>query len=127
MLIKSLKVLSKQAHPMEISLEVKDRLPYYITSPCTLTCEVAVKQEHRYYVLHLQCSGQLEINCQRCLQNFNYSYTHINELAICQNDEMAAQMMATMDSMVQTDDELNLLEIVTDDLHLFSPDKHENC
>lgn len=112
---------------MVVTLEVTDRLPYYIDSPCTLNCEVTVKQEYRYYVLNLQCSGQLEVNCQRCLQNFTHSYAHSNELAICQNDEMAAQMMASMDSMVQTDDELNLLEIVTDDLHLFSPDKHEHC
>ncbi|NDH67405.1 MAG: hypothetical protein EBY22_05765 [Gammaproteobacteria bacterium] len=125
--LKSLKTLAKQSHPVQLTVEVNERLPYYIQAPCVLTCEVAVQHERRYYVLNLKSSGQLIINCQRCLQDFAYAYNHKSEVAICESDEIANQLMSSMDCMVQSDDDLDLLEIVTDDLHLFSPEKHDEC
>lgn len=127
MILRSLKTLAKQMHPMQASLPLTERLPSYIHSPCTVDCEVTVRQEHRYYHLNLKISGQLTIYCQRCAVDFPYFYEHRSELAVCVDDDTANRMMSTMDSIVHPEDDLDLIAIATDDLHLFCPEKHENC
>lgn len=127
MSLKSLKTLARQAEPIQLTVEVKERLPYYIQAPCELHCEVLVQPGRHYYVLNLRSRGQLLIHCQSCLQDFAYDFDHTSELAICNNEEVANQMMTSMDCMVQAEDDLDLLEIATDDLHLFCPERHEHC
>lgn len=127
MILRSLKTLAKQMHPMQTSLQLNERLPYYIHSPCTVDCEVTVRQEHRYYHLNLKISGQFTISCQRCAKDFPFAYEHSSELAVCVDDDTANRMMIRMDSIVHPEDDLDLIAIVTDDLHLFCPEKHEDC
>jgi uncharacterized protein len=127
MILRSLKTLAKQANPSEVSLQVQERLPYYVQSPCELHCKLVVRQESHYYHLNLQISGRLTIHCQRCAQDFQHDYEHSSELAICPDEEMADRMMSRLDCIVQTEDDLDLLAVVTDDIHLFCPEKHENC
>lgn len=125
MTLKSLKTLAKQAEPIQLALTVTERLPYYIQAPCELHCEVLVQPGRNYYVLNLKSKGQVLIQCQSCLKDFTYDFNHTSELALCHNEEIANQMMNSMDCIVQTGDELDVLEIATDDLHLFCPEKHE--
>lgn len=127
MYTKSLKNLAKLADPLSLDIEIHDRLPGYISEPCKLRCEIAVQQAREYFVLRLKVTGPVVVSCQRCLENFVYHYDHKTELAICCSEEKAHQMMSTIDCTVQTDDELDLLAIVTDNLHLFIPEKHEDC
>jgi len=74
----------------------------------------------------LVVKGPVTVICQRCLQEFEYAYDHKSELALCHSESIAERMMASFDCMVQTDDVLDLQAIVTDELHLFCPEKHEN-
>lgn len=127
MLVKSLKVLAQQDQATQCAIEIRSRLPYYIHGPCILNCVVKVQRESQYYHLVLHSTGKLTINCQRCLQDFIYAYEHQSEIAICFNEEGAKRMMARLDCMVHPEDSIDLSEIVTDDLHLFSPEKHEDC
>ncbi len=119
--------MAKQTVPSQLLIEVSERLPYYVQGPCALNCKVSVERARDYYVLRLTSTGQLTINCQRCLHDFNFDYNHSSEIAICDSDEVANQLMKSRDCVVHADDDLDLLDIVTDDLHLFSPEKHEEC
>ncbi len=119
--------MAKQAHPSQAILHVQERLPYYVQSPCDLHCELSVRQESHYYHLNLKISGQITIHCQRCAQDFQHAYEHSSELAICWDDATADRMMSRLDCIVQTEDDLDLLALATDDIHLFCPEKHENC
>jgi len=64
----------------------------------------------------------LHITCQRCLSTVHYPYQQTTELALCFNEERANQLMSTYDSIVVENDELNLDDLLTDELHLFAPE-----
>jgi uncharacterized protein len=127
MYLKSLKNLALQNEPVQLTVEVTDRLPYYIYGPCTLSCTLKVRKEPNYYSIEFRNSGDLRINCQRCLQDFTYHYEHHSELALCATEEIANRMMTSMDCTVQSGDDLDIQAILTDDLHLFCPEKHADC
>ncbi len=125
-MLRSLKVLSKQDSPIQLTLDLEQRLPYYIQGPCQVVCDVAVRRESRYYVLRLKVQGELVLNCQRCLHEFTYPYEQMSEIALCPTEDIATQLMNTMDCMVHAEDDLDLTAIVTDELHLFCPEKHSD-
>ena len=64
--------------------------------------------------------------CQRCLQEFPHAYSHQTKLAVCKTDELAEKLMETFECTVNYKGEIDLIEVLTDDLHLFSPEKHQN-
>ncbi len=127
MILRSLKTLAKQANSSQVTLQLQERVPYYVQSPCDVHCEIVVRQEPHYYHVDLKISGQLTIHCQRCAQDFNHAYEHSSELAICPDEATADRMMASIDCIVEPGDDMDLIAIATDDLHLFCPEKHENC
>lgn len=127
MVRRSLKSLAKQAHPTQVDVHVKDRLPYFVQGPCDLHCEIAVREEQQYYHLNLTITGQLIIHCQRCAQDFSQSYKHHSELAVCGDDATADRLMPNIDCIVHEEDDIDILVLVTDDLHLYCLDRHENC
>jgi uncharacterized protein len=127
MYTKSLKTLAKLANPLSLDIEIHERLPGFIPEPCKLRCEIAVQPAREHFILRLKTTGPVVVSCQRCLESFVHYYDHKTELAICSSEEIATQMMSTIDCTVQADDELDLLAIVTDNLHLFIPEKHEDC
>jgi uncharacterized protein len=123
-MIKSLKILAKQAEPTHVVLRLLDRLPYFVASPCDMTCDVSVEKNHQYYALSLAVQGRVTLICQRCLASFEHSYAHVSELAVCPDEAVAERLMPTMDCVVSEGDDIDLLAIVTDELHLFCPEKH---
>lgn len=122
----SLKTLAKQDEPSKVTVTIKDRLPYFIQAPCEVCCEFRVEKKPDYYYLTLRVTATLAMTCQRCLDSFEYAYDHLSELAICPSEEVAEQVMSSLDCMVNTEDDLDLIAIATDELHLFCPEKHEN-
>ncbi len=121
-----LKTQAKQNVPQRMVVKLQDRLPEHISSPCELSCEFQVEcVGGDYYLLTLKVTGSLEIRCQRCLNVFQQDYSHQSQLAICQTDEMAETLMANYECTVANDNQVHLIDILTDDLHLFSPEKHQ--
>jgi uncharacterized protein len=49
---------------------------------------------------------------------------HQTLLAVCQNDIQAETLMEQFECVVAVDSQINLLEVLADDLHLFAPEKH---
>ncbi|MCR9191090.1 MAG: DUF177 domain-containing protein [Gammaproteobacteria bacterium] len=125
-MIRSLKKLTKEEQPVQISMILQERLPYFVQGPCELQCDVWVEKAIDHYHLTVLAKGRVTVICQRCLQPFDYDYDYKSDLALCRNDSIAEKMMASSDCMVQADDALDLQAIVTDDLHLFCPEKHED-
>jgi len=106
----------------EINLRVQERLPDWVQSPCELTFSYTVKAEGRFHLLHYTAVGQFTICCQRCLELVNYPFRHTNELAVCANDDIAQQLTADYDCVLGKGGELDLLELLTDELMLYSPE-----
>ena len=125
-MLKSLKMLATQTAPLQVELVVQDRLPFFVQGECKLNCEFQVTKESNYYLLSSKVQGSIPIQCQFCLDEFQYAYHHQHDLAICLDDRSAEKVMAALDCTVQSTDEVDLLAIVTDDLHLFCPQRHED-
>lgn len=109
------------------SIEITERLPFYINTAQDIEFYYTVARFKEYYLLTLDVSANLNITCQRCLQDFNYRYLNTNNIAVCKSDEIAEKIMSTYEPLVSLTNEVDLLEIITDDLHLYCPEVHENC
>jgi uncharacterized protein len=120
-----LKTATKQDYPIRVQLNLTERLPHQIISDCSLVCEYVVSRYPDYYVLTLDVTGELPMQCQRCLGEFAQPYKNHTTLAICTNESTAEKLMESYECIVSPQLEVNLNEIVTDELHLYAPEKHE--
>lgn len=119
-----LKSSSKQAEPSRAQLTLSERLPFHIVSDCHVTCDYSVRRVSDYYLLTLDVTGILPIQCQRCLETFQHQYANLTELAICRDDMTAENLMDHYECIVHQHHEVDLTSIVTDELHLYVPEKH---
>lgn len=107
-----------------VHLENFPRLPSHIEAPCSLDCAFLVEAVDNYYLLHLQVKGKLTMICQRCLHTWQYDYENSSTLAICDTDAQAEQLLTDYESMVIRNGKVDLLEILNDELYLFTPESH---
>ena len=121
-----LKTYAKQDILAPVKIKLHARLPERIQAPVELTCHFQVKKYNDYYLLTLDVAGILTIACQRCLKAFQYNYCNKTELAVCGSEPIAEGLMDLYECMVAEEDEVDLAEILTDELVLFSPEKHED-
>lgn len=119
-----LKSHARQKSSETVSLHLKERLPERLSSPCEVTCEFLVEACSDYYLLTTDVRGTFGVTCQRCLEDFQHEYAHQTTLAVCANDLVANDIMSTYDCMVAVDHQINLIDVVTDELNLFLPEKH---
>lgn len=120
-------ILKKQVNalqPSHFTVCIEERLPEHIQSPCKLTCDLQIQKQRGYYLLDLNIQGNLDVICQRCLQSFCYDYQHSTQLAVCHTEEIAERLMEEYECIVE-DHEIDLKDILADDLHLYSVQKHE--
>ncbi len=121
-----LKTYSKREKKTLVQVIVTDRLPVHLTGPCELDCELKVHAEKDHYVVTLNSVANLAVTCQRCLAVFDYEHRQLTRLAACNDDMIASMLMARFDDVVVIDDELDLQHMITDELHLLVPERH-NC
>lgn len=121
-----LKNAAQQSEPQQIVIQLKERLPKHVHSTSEITCTLHAINYKSYYLLTLDVAGVLTVNCQRCLQAFQYDYCNQIKLAACKTDAIAETLMEDFECIVIDENEVDLVEILTDELHLFSREKHEN-
>ncbi len=121
-----LKTYAKQHGLQHIAMTLQERLPERVSGPCELTCDFQVVNHGDYYLLTLYITGKLAINCQRCLHIFQDDFYNESQLAVCVNDSVAETLMEHFDCVVASDHQVDLVELLTDELYLFSPEKHRN-
>ena len=119
-----LKSHARQQSAETVSLNLHARLPERLGVPCDVTCTFDVQACADYYLLTTDVQGLLGITCQRCLGDFQHAYAHQTTLAICANEHVANDVMSTYDCMVAVDHQIDLIEVITDELNLFLPEKH---
>ncbi|KTD34201.1 metal-binding protein [Legionella moravica] len=121
--------LAKQGQHIQI-LTLTDRLPAFISGPCQLTVTYSIEAKDDYYLIHMQTTGDLVVICQRCLCEFPSHYNNQTTLAVCRSDERAEQILEFYESIVSSNWQVDLLELVVDELHLYAPQFHpeiEDC
>ncbi|STX28972.1 metal-binding, possibly nucleic acid-binding protein [Legionella beliardensis] len=121
-----LKTCAKTAEPESVQLELTERMPSRVAPPCLLSCSYAAKAMTNYFLLTLNVSGDITIECQRCLTQFLYNYNNSTTLAICDNDAQAEKLMDEYECIVTKNSLVNLVELITDELHLCSPEYHSD-
>lgn len=119
-----LKTCAKQNERQRAVIKLDERLPEHVLAPSELTCDFHVAHYDDYYLLTLDVSGVLAITCQRCLQVFQHDYSNQTVLAVCATDAIAEPLMEHYECMVVDDEEVDLVDVLTDELYLFSPAKH---
>ena len=109
-----------------IVVELNTRLPTFVNSPVVLTCELNVCANKGFYLLDMRVCGLIQITCQRCLEDFACDYSNNTQIAVCATNERALELMADYECIVAKDFQVDLNEILTDDMHLYCPERHEN-
>lgn len=120
----NLKEAVRQAQPYHQTLLLTQRLPAHIEPPCTIEADYQVEWRGSYYLLKLHTSGLLRICCQRCLNEAEVNYSNEVELAICLSEQQAESVLADYEAIVAVEQQIDLEEIVTDELHLYAPSMH---
>lgn len=123
----SLKQLAKYESPQAYHETLTVRLPAWIESPCVLTGSFQVHAADHYYRLTVEVQGVLQVICQRCLEIVPYDYNRTFELAICSSDTRADQLMNQFECIVSTEGKLELVDILTDEVHLNVPEIPHAC
>ncbi|MFC3907469.1 YceD family protein [Legionella dresdenensis] len=108
-----------------VRLTLTERLPEKIHSPCEVDCAYQITARDGYYLLDLTVKGDLVINCQRCLKEFHALCDSNVMIALCETDEQANELMESYECVVLSNRyQFDLLETVTDELYLCTPDYH---
>ena len=115
--------MAKQGHQVKL-LTIDDRLPSFLRAPCHLSVTYSIEANDDFYLLHLRVLGELNSICQRCLQEFHFSYDNPTNIAVCRSDERAEQLLEQYECVVSTNFQVDLEELIIDELHLYAPQVH---
>lgn len=112
--------LTKQDKQIK-SLILTERLPNYLSVPCHVNVTYQVEAKDKFYLIHLNVTGELNIICQRCVKEFSFPYENQTEIAVCRNDERAEQLLEHYECIVSSTGEVELEDLIIDELHLYAP------
>lgn len=115
--------LAKQNSHTE-TVTLNERLPSFLSGPCQLKVTYKVEGKDDFYLIYLEVLGELKINCQRCMQEFNYPYDNSTRIAVCRSDERAEQLLEQYECIVSSKGQVLLSDLITDELHLYAPQFH---
>ncbi|KTD19474.1 metal-binding, possibly nucleic acid-binding protein [Legionella israelensis] len=122
----NLKELVDKPEKLTTTIEIKDRLPVHITQSCSVQVTYHVEMIDDIYLVHLNTEAGLNICCLRCMREVVIPYKNSTSIAVCQNDVKAEQMLMNYECIVSPSAIIDLTEIVTDELHLYSSQYHLN-
>lgn len=120
----NLKNMAAKAATEHLSLELHDRLPPHVSSPCIINCQYSVIKQSNYYLLTLITDSKLTIICQRCLKAFDYQYNNEIKFAVCHSDEEAEKLMDQYECVTAEDNHVELNDLVTDEMYLSTLEFH---
>ncbi|KTD06432.1 metal-binding protein [Legionella gratiana] len=106
------------------TIMLSERLPNFITAPCSLDVTYWVEAKEDFYLIYLHVTGKLPLQCQRCLDEFNFPYDNKTVVAVCRNDERAEQILEYYECIVSANLQVSLEDILIDELHLYAPQFH---
>lgn len=119
-----LKALAARHEPQSFAIVLDDRLPQQLSSPCLLEGQIAASVEKDGYRITLSVQSALTVMCLRCLASYQMAYKRSAVLHAYFDERMATQRMGEEEVIVLDSTTLHLSDILTDDLHLFVPDRH---
>jgi uncharacterized protein len=122
----NLKTKAANADAETFRVEISERLPANIAGPCLIEGDYTFQFFSTYYLLTLTIAGDLTVICQRCLHEYPHHYSNTSVLAVCESDELANTLMNDYECVVVKDNQVDLIELITDELHLYSPENHLN-
>jgi len=119
----NLQELAKQGEQTK-KVTVNERLPDFFTAPCHLQVIYRVESKSDFYLIKLHVSGALQLLCQRCMEEFNYSYDNHTVIAVCRDDERAEHLLELYECIVSASGQIVLEDLIIDELHLYAPQFH---
>ena len=120
----NLKTRVQSDRAANVQVTIQERIPANIMGPCVLDCDYTVERPDNYYLLKLYTRAQITIICQRCLHPFAWDYTNQTSLAVCESEEQASRMMGDYECLVTRSNQVDLVDLLTDELYLYSPEYH---
>lgn len=124
-----LQELAKQGQQIK-TLTLNDRLPHFIRAPSELRVAYQVEAKDDFYLIHLHANGLLHLQCQRCLDEFDFPYENATVVAVCRDEVRAETLLEHYECVVSASLQISLDDLIIDELHLYAPQFHteiEEC
>lgn len=106
------------------TITLDDRLPHYVNAPCELNVTYRVEVKDDFYLIHLHVNGMLHLQCQRCLDAFDYPYDNNTIVAVCRDEERAEVLLEQYECIVSANLQIEFNDLIVDELHLYAPQFH---
>ena len=106
------------------TITISERLPHFVTKACELHVTYQVEAKDNFYLVNLHVNGELQLQCQRCLEEFNYPYDNNTVIAVCRDEERAEQLLEHYECIVSPNLQITLDDLIIDELHLYAPQFH---
>ena len=119
-----LKTYANRGIMEQFHITLTERLPRHLSAPCIIHGSFIVHAEQEVYRIVLDTHSVLSLCCLRCAEEYQTHYVQQTSLIVCLSEQLAARYMAVGDCIVLENPYLNLIDILTDELHLFAPEKH---
>ncbi|MFT4058426.1 MAG: metal-binding protein [Legionella sp.] len=103
---------------------LSERLPHFVTAPCTLNISYRVEAKSDFYLIYLHVNGLLHLQCQRCLEEFDYTYDNDTVIAVCCSDERAEELLELYECIASPHFQVRLEDLIIDELHLYALQFH---
>lgn len=110
--------LAKQ-NQLSQTLTITKRIPDFITAPCVIHAQYRVEAREDFYLIHLNSSGLITVVCQRCMNEFVHEYNNQTVIAVCRNDERAAELLEQYECIVSSNWQVELEDLICDELYLY--------
>lgn len=106
------------------TLTIEERLPAFIQGPCVVDLVYSVEAKDNFYLINLSVTGDLNIVCQRCMEEFIFPYDNKTQVAVCATDERASLLMESYECIVAPTWKVEVKDLVVDELYLYAPQFH---
>ena len=107
-------------------LILTEHLPSFLNGPCEVQTTYRVEAKDDYYLIHLHVKGELNVLCQRCMQEFKFDHDNSTVIAVCKNEDRAESLLEIYESIVSLNGQVVLEDLVRDELYLYVPQSHPN-
>lgn len=117
--------LATSEETVELAFIIDERLPPQAGGPCQLNCKLNVTgDKHDFFLMNLNISGRLAINCVRCTNSFDWVLDEVFTIAVSDTEQKVEALMSDYESMISHNYHIDLIDVVTDSLNLVAPETH---
>lgn len=104
---------------------LESNLPQHFIGPFKADCRYEISEKGSWVSFQYSFKSTIHFQCQRCMDNASALLDVSNTIAICFNEGDAERLMSDFEVVLSSNANIELESIISDELHLSAPIKHD--